>query len=147
MEDQLLFFAGIVAGVVMVFTAFLGWIDRRKPHRKERLRRGTGNALLGLQRFTDPSVEHVFQAQNVEQKDEDADEGLGGDEEDVRSDLAESLSRAPVDPEEVRRHLVEAVRLGLDWRALFEEAVADELRERPFRAPSLPQARRVAPRV
>jgi hypothetical protein len=146
MEDRLLFFAGVVAVVVMAL-AFLGWIDRNKPPGKESVRRGAGNAMLGLQQFIEPSVEYVFQAQNVEQKEEEGDDGLGGGEEAVRSDLAESLSRAPIDSEEVRRHLAEAVRLGLDWKALFEEAVAEELRERPFRAPSMPPAKRVAPRV
>ena len=146
MEDRFLFFAGIVAVVVMVLAAFFGWIDRKKPPGTKNVRRGAGNAMLGLQQFIEPSVEHVFQAQNVEQKEEEDDQGQGGDEEAVRSDLAESLGRAPVDPEEVRRHLAVAARMGLDWRALFDQAVADELRKRPFRAPFVPPASRVAPR-
>ncbi len=146
MENRFLFFTGIVAVVVMLLAAFLGWIDRRKPPGKESVRRGTGKAMLGLQQFIEPSIEYVFQAQNAEQKEEEGDDGLGGGEEAVRSDLAESLGRAPVDHEEVRRHLAAAARLGLDWRALFEQAVADELRERPFRAPSMPPTKRVAPR-
>ena len=113
---------------------------------KARTRRATGSALLGLQQFIEPSVEYVFQAQNVEQKEEEDDDGLGGDESAIRSDLALALSRSPVDPEEVRRHLSAAARAGMDWKALFEQAAADELRERPFRAPSLPPAYRVAPR-
>jgi hypothetical protein len=145
MEDRFLFFAGIVAVVVMVLAAFFGWIDRKKPPGTKNVRRGAGNAMLGLQQFIEPSVEHVFQAQNVEQKEEEDDQGQGGDEETVRSDLAESLGRAPVDPEEVRRHLAAAARMGLDWRALFDQAVADELRKRPFRAPFVPPASRVAP--
>ena len=146
MEDRFLYFAGIVAVVVMVLAAFFGWIDRKKLPGTKNVRRGAGNAMLGLQQFIEPSVEHVFQAQNVEQKEEEDDQGQGGDEEAVRSDLAESLGRAPVDPEEVRRHLASAARMGLDWRALFEQAVADELRKRPFRAPFVPPASRVAPR-
>jgi hypothetical protein len=146
MEDRFLFFAGIVAVVVMVLAAFFGWIDRKKPPGTKNVRRGAGNAMLGLQQFIEPSVEHVFQAQNVEQTEEEDDQGQGGDEETVRSDLAESLGRAPVDPEEVRRHLAVAARMGLDWRALFDQAVADELRKRPFRAPFVPPASRVAPR-
>jgi hypothetical protein len=146
MEDRFLFFAGIVAVVVMVLAAFFGWIDRKKPPGTKNVRRGAGNAMLGLQQFIEPSVEHVFQAQNVEQTEEEDDQGQGGDEETVRSDLAESLGRAPVDPEEVRRHLAVAARMGLDWRALFDQAVADEVRKRPFRAPFVPPASRVAPR-
>jgi hypothetical protein len=34
----------------------------------------------------------------------------------------------------------------MDWKALFEQAVSDELHERPFRAPSIPPVWRVAPR-
>ena len=146
MEDRFPFFA-VIAGVgVTVLALVLGWLQSKKPTTKESIRRGTGNAMLGLQQFIEPSVEYVFQARNVEQQEEDDDQGQGGDEEAVRSDLAEALGRLPVDPEEVRRHLAAAMRMGLDWKALFDEAVADELRERPFRAPSMPPARRVAPR-
>ena len=149
MESSFLIFAGIVAAIAVLIVAAVGRKD--KDHRgspvKERLRRGTGHALLGLQQFIEPSVEHVFEAQNVEQKEEDDDGGLGEDEASVRSDLAEALGRSPVDPEEVRRHLTTAARTGLDWRALYEQAVHEELQDRPFRAPSIPPARRVAPRA
>jgi hypothetical protein len=145
-EDRFLILAGIVAVVVIVLTGFLGWMDRNHVPRKPGVRRGAGNVLLDLQEFIEPSVEYVFQAQNVEQKEEEDDNGLGENEEAIRSDLAEALSRTPVDPEEVRRHLSTAMRLGMDWKALFDQVVGDELRERPFRAPSLPPAKRVAPR-
>jgi hypothetical protein len=145
-EERLLIFAGIVAIGAIVVTTLYGRMERKVAPGKERTRRATGNALLGLREFIEPSVEYVFQAQNVEQKEEEDDEGLGGDEEAIRSDLALALSRSPVDPEEVRRHLSAAARAGMDWQALFEQAAADELRERPFRAPSLPPPYRVAPR-
>jgi hypothetical protein len=145
-EDRFLILTAIVAVVVIVLAGFLGWMDRNHLPRKRGVRRGAGNVLLGLQEFIEPSVEYVFQAQNVEQKEEEDDNGLGGNEEAIRSDLAEALSRTPVDPEEVRRHLSTAVRLGMDWKALFDQVLSDELRERPFRAPSLPPAKRVAPR-
>jgi hypothetical protein len=146
MEDRFLIFAGIVAVVVIVLSVFLGWMDRTDLPRKQSVRRGMGNAMFGLQEFIEPSVEYIFQSQNVEQKEEEDDKGLGGDEAAIRFDLAEALSRTPVDPEEVRRHLSAAVRLGMDWKALFDQVVSDELRERPFRAPSIPPANRVAPR-
>jgi hypothetical protein len=119
-----------------------GWIDLGH----ERPRRGVGHAMLGLQEFVDPGVEHVLAAENREQKD-DADHP--GDEDDpdlLRADLAASLGRSPIDTEEVRRHLAAARRAGLDWRALFDEAVHAELAARPYRAPSLPPIGRVAPR-
>src|SRR5262245_19061869 len=146
MEDRFVIFAGIVALGMIVLADLLGQIDRNNTVGQERVRRGVGNAMLGLQGFIEPSVKHVFQAQNVEQKEEEGDQGLGEDKEAFRTDLAESLSRMPVDPEEVRRHLSAAVRVGLDWKALFDEAVGEELRQRPFRAPSIPPTWRVAPR-
>jgi hypothetical protein len=146
-EERLLIFAGIVAIGAIAITTIFGRMERKAVPGRQRTRRATGNALLGLQGFIEPSVEHVFQAQNVEQKEAEDDEGLGGDEVDaIRSDLALALSRSPVDPEEVRRHLSAAARAGMDWKALFEQASAKELSERPYRAPSLPPAYRVAPR-
>jgi hypothetical protein len=141
-------FNAVIAGIGVIMLAVLfGWLDRKKLPSQKSIRRGTGNAMLGLQQFIEPSVENVFQAQNVEQKEEDDDQGQGdGDEATIRADLAQALGQAPIDSEEVRRHLAAAARMGLDWKAVFEQAVADELRERPFRAPSMPPARRVAPR-
>ncbi len=147
MDSRFLLFAGIVAIVVVALNVILRCIGHKRVKVNERIRRGTGHAMLGLQEFIEPSVEYIFQAENVEQKEEDDDKGLGGDEEAVRSNLADALGQSPVDHEEIRRHLTAALRAGLDWRSLFEQAVADELRERPYRAPSMPPARRVAPRV
>lgn len=148
MADEFLIVSGmVIAGMVLVVSV-LGRSarDRRASMARGRLRRGTGHALLGLQQFIEPSVEYVFEAQNVEQKDEEDGDGLGEDEVTIRSDLAEALGRSPVDVEEVRRHLASAARAGLDWKAVYEEAVAAELRERPFRAPSIPPSGRVRPR-
>jgi hypothetical protein len=144
-EAQFLILAGFVAVAAIAVTTLLGRLERKVASGKQRARRATGNALLGLRQFVEPSVEYVFQAQNVEQKEEEDDEGLGGDEA-ISSDLALALSRSPVDPDEVRRHLSAAARAGMDWKALFEQASAKELSERPYRAPSLPPAYRVAPR-
>ena len=148
MGDGLLIVAGIVAaGLVWGVTA-LGRAgkNRKESPVRDRVRRGTGHALLGLQQFIEPSVEHVFEAQNVEQMEEEDDDGLGEGEGVIRADLAEALGRSPIDHEEVRRHLTAAARAGLDWKSLYEEAVAVELRERPFRAPAIPPAGRVRPR-
>jgi hypothetical protein len=145
-EERLLIFAGIVAIGAIAVATLCRRMERKVALGKERTRHATGNALLGLREFIEPSVEYVFQAQNVEQKEEEDDEGLGGDEQAIRSDLALALSQSPVDPEEVRRHLSAAARAGMDWKALFEQTAAEELRQRPFRAPSLPPAYRVAPR-
>ncbi len=138
--------AGIVAVGVVVAVVLLAWMERKNIRGKERLRRGAGHVMLGFQEFIEPSVEYIFQAQNVEQKEEEDDDGLGISEEQVRSGLAEAMARSPIDHEEVRSQLTAASRLGLNWNAIFASAVANELRERPYRAPSIPPVSRVAPR-
>jgi hypothetical protein len=119
------------------------WVDLSQ----ERVRRGTGHAMLGLQEFVEPSVEYVFQAQNVENTAEEDLQADGDDTGAIRDDLSVSLGLSPIDPEEVRRLLTRAARAGLDWEGLYDEAVRCELRSRPFRAPSIPPAWRVAPRA
>ena len=101
--------------------------------------------MLGLQEFIEPSVEYVLQAENVEQKEEapEADSDNAGS---IREDLTASLGRTPIDPEEVRGLLTRAARSGLDWEEMYDAAVRSELGSRPFMAPSIPPACRVAPR-
>ena len=97
--------------------------------------------MLGLQEFIQPSVEFIFQAENAEQKEVDEGDGLETDHDAILADLALSLGRDRVDHEEVRRHLVSAQRSGLNWRAVFEQAVRAELHRpplpRPVNAPGL----------
>lgn len=146
MDSRFLTTAAIAVAGVALLALVVARAGRAGQPVKGRARRATGHALLGLQEFIEPSVEYVVQARNVESTEEDDDDGLGADEPAIRADLADALGRSPVDPEEVRRHLAAAARAGLDWRALFEQAAGDELRARPYRAPELPPARRVAPR-
>jgi hypothetical protein len=133
----------LAAGVVtLVWMRRKGWVDPSK----DRVRRGTGHALLGLQEFVEPSVEFIFQAENAEQTEEDDLDASGSGPREILADLATSLGRDPLDHEEVRRHLASARRAGLDWSEAYERAVGDELTTRPYRAPSLPPSWRVAPR-
>ena len=95
--------------------------------------------------FVEPSVEYVFQAENVEQEaEDDLDAGEGGLGT-IARDLAASLARSPIEPDEVRRALAAAGRAGLDWREVYERAVRSELVARPYQAPAIPPAWRVAP--
>jgi len=136
----------IMDGFVLFYT--LKWLRRRGwiDTSKDRVRRGTGHALLGLEEFIRPSVEHVRQAEQVEQKEEDDLDNLEDEREQVVADLSVSLGRDPIDHEEVRRQLASALRAGLDWREVYARAVRDELTARPFRAPWMPPVWRVAPR-
>jgi hypothetical protein len=136
----------VMDGLVLFYTLKWllrrGWIDTSK----DRVRRGTGHALLGLEEFIRPSVEYVRQAEQVEQKEEDDLDNLEDEREQVVADLSVSLGRDPVDHDEVRRQLASALRAGLDWREVYATAVQDELTARPFRAPWMPPVWRVAPR-
>ena len=147
MADGFLLVSSFLAGAMILVISVLGRAakGRAESPAEGRRRRGTGHALLGLQGFLQPSVEHVVQAKNVEQRDAEDGDGLGVDEEILRSDLAEALRWSPVNVEEIRRHLATAARVGLDWRCVYEQAVAAELRARPYRAPSMPPTRRVRP--
>jgi hypothetical protein len=138
----LLLAGGLVLVLTLLWLQRRGWVDVSK----DRVRRGTGHAMLGLQEFIEPSVEFVFQAENREQKDVDDFDASEGDEDAILADLAASLGCDPVDHEEVRRHLAAAQRAGLDWHEVYEHAVRDELAARPFRLPWLPPAWKVAPR-
>ena len=133
---------GLALALTLTWLSRRGWIDGSR----ERTRRSTGHAMLGLQEFVQPSIEFILQAENAEQKEEDEGDALESDQASIMADLTASLGRDRVDHDEVRRHLASAQRNGLDWRALFEAAVRAELTACPFRAPAMPPAWRVAPR-
>jgi len=133
---------GLAITLTLVWAQRRGWVITSK----DRVRRGTGHALLGLREFIEPSVEYIVQAENVEQKEVDDLDSSGDEWDDILSDLATSLGRDPVDHEEVRRHLASARRAGFDWREVYEHALQDELATRPFRKAKLPPVWRVAPR-
>jgi hypothetical protein len=139
-----------LGAVIFGIDALVRWLrsaDWVAPPTKETTRKSVGHAMLGLQQFVDPRAEHIVEAEQHEEREED---GLAGDVDDevtIRSGLTEALGRSPLDPEEIRRHLREAARAGLDWRLLYAEATTAELSARPYRAPSIPPATRVAPRL
>jgi hypothetical protein len=136
-----------LAGTLVLAAALIGCRRRcPKDPNRERARRAAGHVLLGLEEFIAPSVEFVRQAENAEQRKEDEGSAAEDERAAVLADLAQSLAFNPVDHEEVRRHLATAERAGLDWRALFEQAVRDELTARPYRAPAIPPLWRVSPR-
>jgi hypothetical protein len=136
----------LLGGLALFLT--LWWANRqsRLAVAKDRVRRGTGHAMLGLREFIEPSVDYIFQAENLEHRDQDDLDSSTTDREEILADLAASLGRDPVDREEVRRHLASARRAGLDWREVYERALQDELSARPYRIPRLPPIGKVAPR-
>lgn len=145
--------AGVVIVLIILGVLVWGRLERREPARQrleDRARRSGGNALLVLEEFIAPRVEHVIEAR--QERLEEDDQGDPGDipievsEASIQDDLRASLGRSAIDPEEVRRHLASARRAGLDWRRLFDEAIRAEQTARPYRAPALPPLARVAPR-
>lgn len=123
--------------------------DDDSPQAK-RTRRATSGAAFALQQVFDPGIEHVIRAERDAQAEEDdSGSGEGDDADEPGSFLAalrETLERAPIDPEEVRRVLTAARRVGCDWRSLYDDATRAALAERPYLAPSLPPEARVTPR-
>jgi hypothetical protein len=143
-------FLAVGAAAIFGLDRLVRWMFQRgwlQAPSEESTRRGTGHAMLGLQQFVDPSAEQIIAVENLEQKEQDDLAGEGTGEDAIRTDLAASLAESTIDPEEVRRHLASAVRAGLDWREVYDMAVRAELTARPYRAPSLPPASRVVPRV
>jgi len=142
--DLVPWLVGLVVCVLSVrWSRRRGWVDLSGT----KVRRGTGHALLGLQEFIEPSVEHILAAENAEQIQEDS---LAADQDDpaaIKEGLATSLARSTIDLEEVRRHLSAAARAGLDWRALYDVATREEVAARLYKAPSIPPPWRVAPRI
>jgi hypothetical protein len=120
-----------------------GWVDLRK----QKVSGGIGHGMLGLQEFVEPGVAHILETENREhfEVEEDLNQGDDLDLDQVRADLAEILRQTPIDNAEVRTHLTRARRAGMDWRRIYDEAVRAELAERPYRAPAMPPAARVAP--
>ena len=140
METRFVIFAGIVAVVVIVLAvSWVGWTGITC--------RASNVYVVGRGMPCSASSSSSSHRSNMSssprtssrrtRKTMTASAGTG---EAIRSDLAEALSRTPVDPEEIRRHLSTAARLGLDWKTLFDDVVNDELRERPFRTPLDPTA-------
>jgi hypothetical protein len=53
---------GIVAVVLVLRWMFRrGWVDLDR----HRIRRGAGNAMMGLREFIEPSVEHIFEVEHA----------------------------------------------------------------------------------
>ena len=137
---------GLVAIVLVVRHQSIHRTGRPEVARAK-VRRAGGHAMLVLQEFVEPRVEHVHHV--AEERKDDEDHGAGDDadlaESQVRDDLMASLSERPVDPHEVRRHLATARAAGLDWRRLYAESVQTVLADQPYLAPFLPPAERVSP--
>src|SRR5207302_1411929 len=106
---------------------------------REKVRRAGGHAMLVLQEFVEPRVEHVHHV--AEERKDEEDHGAGDDpdllESQLGDDLRESLRKTPIDLPHVRRHLTTARTAGLDWSRLYAESVQAVLADQPYLAPFL----------
>ncbi len=114
-----------------------GWLyyRRKKPTSSPM------SALVAMQQFIDPGVMHVVEVRHKKRSETD----IEADKERILAMLIEILQSTPVDGEAVRFYLSSAKNLGLDWRALYEQAVQAALHEAPNRASLLPSLATVAP--
>jgi hypothetical protein len=148
----------LVAAVWVFDRVFPALMNRWRPvggeeddsSRSKARRRSVSGAAFALQQVFDPGIEHVIRAEQDAQAEED-DAGDPGDDpaatiDTLLADLAACLGRTPIEPEEIRTLLAEALRQGQDWQALYDEAVRLALDGRPYLAPMIPPAARVAPR-
>ena len=98
------------------------------------------SSLVAMQQFIEPGVKHV-----VEVKQDRRIEKEEASKKRILAMLVETLRSCPVNVEAVRVYLMAAKKIGLDWQALYEQAVKAELLERPDRATVLPTLETVAP--
>jgi hypothetical protein len=97
------------------------WLEDRGLlfYRKRKPTSSPITSLVAMQQFLEPGVQHVIQA-GQERRVEDA-EGASGKR--LIACLLAALQETPVNPEVIRVYLAQARREGLDWAALYAEAV------------------------
>jgi hypothetical protein len=113
-----------------------GWLY----YRRKRPSSSPLGAWVALQQFIEPTVRHVYEV-GQEYREEDAEARRDG----LLATLLDCLDATPIHPEAVRVCLTLARRGGLDWKALYEEAVRGQQAARPERAELLPRVEDVAP--
>jgi hypothetical protein len=113
-----------------------GWLY----YRRKRPSSSPLGAWVALQQFLEPTVRHVHEV-GQEHREGDAEARRDG----LLATLLDCLDATPINPEAVRLCLTLAQRGGLDWKALYEEAVRVQQAARPERADLLPRVGDVAP--
>jgi hypothetical protein len=114
-----------------------GWLYYR--HKKPTS--SPASCWVGLQQAIEPAVKHVLQVRQEKRGAEDREAARQR----LLALLSETVCATPVSVEGIRLYLTAAQEAGLDWRALYGEAVREELLIRPDRAAVLPSPDDVAP--
>lgn len=138
---------GLVAiGIIAILVSLdrLGlWLEDRGwlYYRRKKPTSSPMSALVAMQQFIEPRVKHVVEVRHEKRSETD----IEADRERILAMLKEILQSTPVNVEAVRLYLSSAKNLGLDWQALYEQAVQAEFHEVPNRASLLPSLATVAP--
>jgi hypothetical protein len=114
-----------------------GWLYYRK-------KKPTSSPLsfwVGMQQFIDPGVKHVVQVAEERRVEDDQT----GRKERILAYILANLDAMPVNREEIRFYLIQAMRDGLDWKGLYEEAVQIQRAARPEQANFIPPIDDVRP--
>lgn len=143
---QWLTWALVAIGIIAILIGLdrLGlWLEDRGwlYYRRKKPTSSPVSALVAMQQFIEPGVKHVVEVRHKKRSETD----IEADKERILAMLIEILQSTPVNVEAVRLYLSSAKNLGLDWQALYQQAVQVELHERPNRASLLPSLATVAP--
>jgi hypothetical protein len=96
------------------------------------------SAWVALQQAIEPGVKQVVHVSEERESQEERNEKL-------LANLLAALDAQPVNLDEVRLYLTQARRAGIDWKALYDEAVRVQQAARRERAGLLPSVQDVAP--
>ena len=132
-----------------VLAAFFGldrlclWLERRGwlYYRKKRPTRSPAGCWVAMHQLLEPGVKHILQVGQQRRQEEDQGERKAR----LFANLLAALDSTPVNVEEIRLYLAAARGAGLDWRAVYEEALRVQLSVRPEQAGLLPSPDEVAP--
>jgi hypothetical protein len=141
-----------VAGAVVVlgllvalfyFDRFCLWLEDRGwlYYRKKKPTSSSGSVFVALQQFIEPRVKHVVQVKQESRSEQD----LQAARERAIGNLLEALAAPPVNPEVIRFYLSMAQKSGLNWKALYEEAVHLHRAKRKDSDAAFPSPDEVAP--
>ena len=114
-----------------------GWLY----YRKKRPTSSPAGCWVAMHQLLEPGVKHVVQVGHQRRQQEDQGERKTR----LFTNLLAALDSTPVDVEEIRLYLAAARAAGLDWRALYEEALRVQLSVRPEQAGLFPSPDEVAP--
>jgi hypothetical protein len=114
-----------------------GWLY----YRKKRPTSSPAGCWVAMHQLLEPGVKHVVQVGQHQRQEEDQGESKAR----LFANLLAALDANPVNVEKIRLYLGVSRDTGLDWRALYEEALRVHLSVRPEQTGQLPSPDEVAP--